>query len=37
MLDFEIENESGGNIRHFFDEEEAIKEAEKRNCIVAFY
>jgi hypothetical protein len=37
MLDLNIENESGENIHHYFDEEEAIKEAEKRKCIVAFY
>lgn len=38
MLDLEIENETGkNNIHHFFDELEAIKEAEKKKCIVAFY
>lgn len=37
MLDIEIENESGENIHHFFDESEAIKEVEKKQCIVAFY
>lgn len=37
MLDIEIENEAGENIHHFFDESEAIKECEKRQCIVAFY
>ncbi len=37
MLKIEIENESGNNIQHFFTEEEAIKEAENKKCIVAFY
>ena len=37
MLELEIKNESQNSKQHHFTEEEAIKEAENKKCIVAFY